>query len=158
MVFTVPGNKSSAKKTIDTMFQIRTFRYPQDYAEVYRLWEQSGPGVHLSPSDEPGEIENKLQRDPDLFLVAVSDDKIIGTVLGGFDGRRGMMYHLAVLKDYRHAGAGSALMLELEKRLVARGCIRYYLMVTEDNPDAIPFYEKRGCERMNITILGKNLA
>jgi ribosomal protein S18 acetylase RimI-like enzyme len=77
--------------------------------------------------------------------------------MGGFDGRRGLMYHLAVLPDYRKLGVGSLLMEELENRLRAKGCIRYYLLVTRDNPEAIRFYEKRGCERMDLYTYGKNL-
>jgi len=139
------------------MFQIRPFRYPQDFTEVFDLWQHSGPGVRISISDEPAELEKKLHRDPDLFLVATSAEKIIGSVMGGFDGRRGLMYHLAVLPDYRKLGVGSLLMEELENRLRAKGCIHYYLLVTRDNPEAIRFYEKRGCERMDLYTYGKNL-
>ena len=77
-------------------FSIREFHFPEDYDAARRLWEGAGPGIHIRRSDEPGEIQKKLQRDPDLFLVAEADGQLIGTVLGGFDGRRGMVYHLAV--------------------------------------------------------------
>ena len=53
-------------------------------------------GVHVGRSDTPAEIEKKLARDPDLFLVAECEQQIIGSVIGGYDGRRGMIYHLAV--------------------------------------------------------------
>jgi ribosomal protein S18 acetylase RimI-like enzyme len=140
------------------MIHIRTFQYPQDYAQVIDLWNLAGPGVRVSTSDEPIELEKKLQRDPDLFLVACSGDRIVGSVMGGFDGRRGMMYHLAVSGDYRQNGVGSALMEELEKRLRGKGCIRYYLMVTKDNPNARTFYEKRGCELMDLYVYAKNIS
>ncbi len=85
-------------------FKIREFRYPQDYPPVIELWNTAGPGIHVRRSDQPDEILKKLQRDPDLFLVAESEGEIIGSVLGGFDGRRGMMYHLAVKAEYRRRG------------------------------------------------------
>jgi ribosomal protein S18 acetylase RimI-like enzyme len=138
-------------------FTIREFNYPQDYAETYSLWQRAGDGIHLRRSDEPEEIARKLQRDADLFLVAVIDGRIVGTVLGGFDGRRGMMYHLAVEQGIQQQGIGAALMGELEQRLRARGCIRYYLLVTKDNTQAIQFYEKRGWKLMDLYAYGKDL-
>jgi ribosomal protein S18 acetylase RimI-like enzyme len=136
---------------------IRNFRFPDDYERVLELWQLAGDGIHVRRSDEPEEIQKKLQRDPDLFLLAEKDGCIIGTVLGGFDGRRGMVYHLAVDPNYRRQGIGEVLMQELERRLIQKGCIKYYLMVTRDNQDAIRFYEKRGWERMELFTYGKDL-
>lgn len=139
-------------------FTIRQFRYPADYPAVYALWQSAGAGIQLRRSDEPTEIEKKLQRDPDLFLVAEEGNRIIGAVLGGFDGRRGIVYHLAVAEDCRRRGLGKMLMDELEARLRARGCIRAYLLVTPENEVAMRFYEDEGWERMNLYIYGKDLA
>ncbi len=136
---------------------IREFIYPQDFDRVYGLWRNAGDGVHLRRSDEPEEIYKKLQRDPDLFLVADLDGEIVGSVIGGFDGRRGMMYHLAVAQEHRKQGIASLLVDELEKRLRLKGCIRYYLLVTRDNEPAIRFYEKRGWERMELFTYAKDL-
>ena len=143
---------------------LREFVFPDDYAEVIQLWETAGPGIHVRRSDRPEEIAKKLQRDPDLFLVAVAPAgdsagayTIVGSVLGGFDGRRGIMYHLAVSQDFRQRGVGALLMDELERRLRLKGCIKYYLLVTYDNVDAQRFYEKRGWERMELYIYGKDL-
>lgn len=137
---------------------IRTFNFTQDFESVLALWKTAGPGLHVRRSDEPEEILNKLQRDPDLFLVAELDGKIIGSVMGGFDGRRGMVYHLAVESTHRKLGIGSSLMCELEQRLKEKGCIRAYLLVTRDNTSAMHFYEEMGWERMDIYPYGKDLA
>ena len=136
---------------------IRQFIFPDDYQETYQLWKNAGAGIQLRQSDEPEEIKKKLQHDPDLFLVIEVDGKIVGSVLGGFDGRRGMMYHLAVDKAYRKQGIASLLVDELESRLRAKGCIRYYLLVTQDNQRAIRFYENRGWKRMDLYAYGKDL-
>lgn len=138
-------------------FLIREFRYHEDYPDVYALWQSAGPGIQIRRSDEPQEILKKLQRDPDLFLVAESGGKIIGCVIGGFDGRRGMMYHLAVAPDHRRLGVGDALMNELEARLRAKGCIKYYLLVKKENDQAIQFYERRNWVRMDLYTYGKDL-
>ncbi len=121
------------------------------------LWEHAGPGVHLGKSDTLDEIAKKVQRDPDLFLVAETGGRLIGTVIGGYDGRRGMIYHLAVASEYRQQGIGAALMEEVESRLKAKGCYKSYLLVVDGNDAAIKFYKKRGWQDMDVTILGKEL-
>ena len=138
-------------------FIIRTFRFPEDYPEVYALWQTAGPGIQVRKSDEPDEILKKLERDPDLFLVAENDRRIIGSVIGGFDGRRGMVYHLAVSDLFRQHGIGAALMAALEERLHNKGCIRYYLLVKKDNAPAIRFYENLGWQLMDLNIFGKDI-
>lgn len=136
---------------------IRTAVYPQDFPAILELWSQAGPGIHVGRSDQPQEIEKKLQRDPELFLLAELDGQPVGSVLGGFDGRRGMMYHLAVSPAHRRRGIGEALMAELEARLKAKGCLRYYLLVTHDNHESIDFYLKRGWENLPLYAFGKDL-
>ena len=137
---------------------IREFRFPDDYSQVENLWTSMEKGVSLGRSDTPDEIQKKLARDPDLFLVAEENEQIIGTVIGGFDGRRGLIYHLAVTASLRGQGIGSRLMDELESRLRAKGCIRCYLMVTTNNPEGMQYYEKHGWERMDFVVpYAKNL-
>lgn len=138
--------------------ELRVFELERDYEAVRDLWARSGPGVRLSRlSDSREEIAKKLARDPDLFLVAESDGHIVGAVLGGWDGRRGMVYHLAVDNAYRRQGIGLALMGELEARLAAKGCRKYYLLVAPDNLPARSFYQRFGFEEMPFLIMGKEI-
>jgi len=141
----------------DPSLLIRTFVFPDDYEQVYALWANAGPGIHLRRSDEPDEIRKKLQRDPDLFLLAELGGQLVGAVLGGFDGRRGFVYHLAVAEVFRKNGIGAALMDALEERLRLKGCLRNYLLVTNDNDGAMRFYESQGWSRMDIQIYAKDL-
>lgn len=136
---------------------IREYRAPDDYAAAVRLWNGVEKGIHIGPSDTADEIEKKLQRDPELFLVAEADGLLIGTVIGGFDGRRGLIYHLAVHASYRSQGVGSRLMDEVESRLRSKGCRRCYLFVTPHNEDAMRYYEKRGWILMNNLPYAKDL-
>jgi ribosomal protein S18 acetylase RimI-like enzyme len=137
---------------------IRQFQYPQDYQQVVDLWSSMERGVHLGRSDTPEEIEKKLARDPDLFLVAECENRIVGSVIGGFDGRRGMVYHLAVDGSFRKQGIGSRLMDEVEKRLRQKGCLKSYLLVVVDNQDVEAFYEKLGWQHMDkVHLFGKEL-
>jgi ribosomal protein S18 acetylase RimI-like enzyme len=138
--------------------KIRTFKFEQDMQKVLDLWTHAGPGVQLSRSDQTHEIRKKLKNDPDLFVVAELGDVLIGAVLGGYDGRRGMVYHLAVVNEYRNGGVGKVLMQELEDRLRSKGCLKYYLLVTKQNQEALGFYKKIGCQVMDMYLLGKEIA
>ena len=138
--------------------RIREFCFPADYESVFALWQSIERGVHTGRSDTPAEIEKKLNRDPDLFLVAEANGAIIGSVIGGYDGRRGLVYHLAVASGFRGMGVGSSLMDELESRLRAKGCLKCYLLVTADNPEAEIYYQQRGWQHMDsIRLYGKEL-
>lgn len=128
-----------------------------DYDSVYAIWQSAGPGVGIGFSDSRTEIAKKLLRDPELFLVAEDDRRIIGTVLGGYDGRRGLVYHLAVVPEYRHQGIGKMLMAEVERRLKEKGCQRCYLLVKHDAGDVIGFYHSLGWDTWDVTIMGKTL-
>jgi ribosomal protein S18 acetylase RimI-like enzyme len=151
------GTKNSPEQGTTSQIKLRTFNFSTDFNAIIDLWANAGPGIHLRRSDEPEEIQKKLQRDADLFLVAEVEDTIIGAVLGGFDGRRGMVYHLAVAETHRKQGIAVQLMQELENRLRVKGCIRSYLLVTADNLEAIRFYEGQNWKRMDLYAYGKDL-
>lgn len=123
-----------------------------------KLWASMEKGVSLGRSDTPEEIQKMLAHDPDMFLVAEENGQIIGTVIGGFDGRRGLIYHLAVTASSRGRGIGSRLMDAIETRLRTKGCLRCYLLVTSDNPEGMQYHEKHGWERMDgVVPFAKNL-
>lgn len=140
-----------------TVISIREFRYPEDYPRAVQLWREVGEGVRVGPSDSPTEIKKKLERDPDLFLVAEAGDNVVGTVIGGFDGRRGHVYHLAVAANFRRRGIGSQLMNEVERRLRSKGCLRCYLLVRPGNLGAQRHYEQLGWKEMDDHLYGKDL-
>ncbi len=123
---------------------IREFILTNDYDRTVTLWRGIEKGMNVGRSDTPEEIQKKLERDPDLFLVAEIDHEIIGTVIGAFDGRRGMIYHLAVHKDFRGQGIGAMLLTKVEQRLQSKGCIKCLLHVLDDNTEAIEFYKNQG--------------
>ncbi len=139
------------------MIRLREFTLA-DYDAVYALWQNAGPGLGIGRSDTREEIAKKLQCDPDLFLVAEGDGRIVGTVIGGYDGRRGLIYHLAVEEAHRQRGIGKLLMDEVERRMIAKGCLRAYLLVKRDNEDVIEFYRYLDWEAMDITIMAKTIA
>jgi ribosomal protein S18 acetylase RimI-like enzyme len=140
---------------METDWKVREFNYPVDYEQCALIWKNSGGGVAFSPSDTLEEIQKKVRCAPDLFLVAEIGQTIVGTVIGGFDGRRGMVYHLAVLPEYRGRGIASSLLVEVEKRIRAKGCIKIYLFMRPDHPELLDFYKKFGWDMVDVLVAAK---
>jgi N-acetylglutamate synthase-like GNAT family acetyltransferase len=100
------------------------------------------------------EIQRKLDRDPGLFLVAEEDGRVIGTGIGGFYGRSGVIYHLAVGPEMRSRGIARALMEQVETSLRNLGWMKACpLMIPDNLVDA--FYLKSGCSEMDVRIFSK---
>lgn len=113
-----------------------------DFAAVTALWEAAG--LHPSAADTPENLARKQQRDPELFLLAELDGRVVGTVMGSYDGRRGWINKLAVDPALRGQDIGGRLLAEAERRLVALGCPKVNLLIEPDNAGVVRYYERHG--------------
>ncbi|NQY96505.1 MAG: GNAT family acetyltransferase [Henriciella sp.] len=136
-------------------FKIRAYQ-ARDKAGVVTLWEEVFPGEaeRNKPEDV---IARKLTVQPDLFFVALHDDRIVGTVIAGFDGVRGWIHKLAVHPDFRRQGLASMLMQRAEDGLKEIGCPKVNLQVRAANAGVIAFYESLGFDVEDRASLGKAL-
>lgn len=136
---------------------IRLYKHPDDYLDARHVWESAGKGIHITFSDDIDEIGKLVERSPGLFFVAEMDGQIVGTVMGGFDGRRGLIYHLAVLPEYRHHKIGTSLMNKVEGELNRTGCTKVYLFILPDNLELVDFYKNLDYEQMAVIPFTKYL-
>ena len=114
-----------------------------DYPVAHVLWQRGD--LWMRPSDDPEATLLKLTRDPGLFLVARDGaGKVVGTVMGGWDGRRAYVYHLAVAPELRRQGVADALMDELEERFRALGALKAKLQILVENETSKAFFAHRG--------------
>lgn len=114
-----------------------------DYDAVIDLWRRS-EGVGLSTSDTRECIEAYLARNPGLSQVAVTEGRIVGAVLCGHDGRRGLIYHLAVDRACRGRGLGRRLVDRALSLLKEQGIEKAYIMVFDQNIEGRGFWETVG--------------
>src|SRR5438552_15299969 len=83
---------------------------------------------------------------------------IVGSVMGGWDGRRGWIYHLAVKPEHQRKGIGLGLVREVEKRLVAKGARKVNAQVYKWNEQSSEFFKAIGYESQpDLIMIGKQL-
>ncbi|MHA2035836.1 MAG: GNAT family N-acetyltransferase [Promethearchaeota archaeon] len=122
------------------------------YDEVLQLWRNAG--ISVGSSDSKVEIEKMFVRNPDLFLIGRIKEKIIAVVMGGFDGRRGYVHHLAVDPAYQKKGYGRKLMDKLSEILRQKGIHKVHLFIEKQNEEVIGFYKSVGWEiREDLTMM-----
>ena len=136
--------------------QIRNMR-KEDYSAVYALW-LSCKGMGLNNVDDTEEsIARFLERNPETNFVAVEDDRIIGVLMAGYDGRRGYIYHTAVREENRRQGVGEALVEAVLQAFRSVGISKAALVVFARNETGNAFWEKMGFTR-RTDIVYRNLA
>jgi ribosomal protein S18 acetylase RimI-like enzyme len=129
---------------------------PRDEAEVVSLWQEAFPND--PPRNEPSRvIRRKLGVQPQLFLVGSFDGRIVAAVIGGYDGFRGWVHHLAVAAAHRRRGFGRAMVAEVEVRLAALGCPKVNLQVRATNEEVVAFYRRLGYTIEDRISLGRVL-
>ncbi len=115
---------------------------PADFDTVIAMWNSIDR--HTALPDEPEYLQRFHDFSPDLFLVAEADGRIVGSVIGGWDGWRGHIARLVADPALRRKGIARRLVSEIELRLRAKGARRIYALVDRRSPPAMPFWEAAG--------------
>ena len=130
----------------------------RDIQKVRDLWQSVN--IELTYSDKYEELERMIKHNPKLCLCLVLEkeeekkEEIIGAVLGGFDGRRGWVHHLAVNPIYQRKKYGNFIMQELLQRFKDMGVVKLKLEVFKSNSGVINFYKKLGWDhRTDLTTM-----
>ena len=134
-------------------FSVMTYQ-DSHFSGVETLWREA------FPNDSPrnfaaNAIPKKITFQPDLFVVALEDGLVIGSVLAGYDGYRGWLNRVAVLKSYQRRGVGAALVREIEARLKSLGCAKINLQIRGSNEKVAGFYRAMGYEVEDRISMGK---
>ncbi len=129
-----------------------------DYEAAYALW-QSMEGIGLSEADEKKNIAQYLARNPGLSFVAEEDGMLVGALLGGSDGRRGFLNHLAVALSHRRAGIGRDLVERSLAALAGLGLRKCHIFVLARNRAGRRFWKKIGWqERTTLLVMSQDVA
>ncbi len=118
-----------------------------ELAAVLGLWQTAGSTP--SPLDTVPALQQLYRKDRDAILVAEAAGRIVGTVVGGWDGWRGNIYRLAVLPDNRRRGIGRALVEEIERRIDKKGARKISICVVHEQDSAVLFWNAMGAAGYN---------
>jgi ribosomal protein S18 acetylase RimI-like enzyme len=137
--------------------KIREFRHT-DYDGAAELWRKT-ENIGMSSAAAEENIRDFLERNPANSFVAVAEGKIAGTVLGGHDGRRGYLYHLAVDPGYRNSGIGKKMAAAATDRLRSLGIGKCHIMIYKKNAFGRKIWRRLGWElRRDVDIMSLQLS
>ena len=136
-------------------FQISPYG-AEHFEGVKMLWREA------FPDDPPWNaaqvaVPAKLAVQPELFLIAVDGDIVIGSIMAGYDGHRGWLYAVAVLNSHRRRGVGAAMVRDAEDRLRSMGCHKINLQVRASNAAVVEFYKRLGYAIEERVSMGKRI-
>lgn len=133
---------------------IREFKI-KDYDDVLFLWDNAKLPYRPKGRDSRTRIEGELKRGNAIFLVAEADGRLIGTVLGTHDGRKGWINRLAVDETFRKQNIARRLVAEAENRLLKLGIDVIACLIEEENTDSMQVFERLGYDRGPVTYFSK---
>jgi len=127
----------------------------KDYKEVAEIWEKVGLAAKSESTKDVFIEQQKVAKD--LFLVYEIDKKVVGTVIGGWDGWRAWIYRIAVDPKHQRNGIASKLIAEVTRRLSAKGGKKFRALIVSDNTASKSMFKSLGFSiHENILIVAKN--
>ena len=132
-----------------------------DYEAILALWNSSAMSRRaLNPVDDSREgIEHYLLRNPNTCFLAEQDGTILGVILSGHDGRRGIIHHLCIHPEARRRKIAGTLVARAEEALQREGIQKIFCLVFTDNDSANAFWEHCGySKRTNLNYRNKSLS
>jgi ribosomal protein S18 acetylase RimI-like enzyme len=123
-------------------FAIRPMKLA-DHGAVHRIWRKA-KGICVVEDDSRSGIHLYLSRNPGLCFVATVDERIVGTVLCGHDGRRAILRHLAVIPEFRKQGIGSSLVDRCLRALARQRISKCNIFVMDGNIPGMRFWRRLG--------------
>jgi GNAT superfamily N-acetyltransferase len=139
------GGRSFSETTMPVQQAARPLIRPcriEEIEALLALWRQAAATPAVPDTAEA--VQQAITASPAHVLVAEIDGRIVGSIIGAFDGWRGNLYRLAVHPDYRRRGIARALVVEVEQRLAQDGARRITALVERDCPWATGFWEAAG--------------
>lgn len=121
-----------------------------DAERVVRFWNQSG--ASMGPLDSVEQVRGAITHPAARLLLAEGDGRLVGTLLGTFDGWRGNMYRLVVHPDWRRQGIAGQLVKRMEQFFNECGARRITVLIEVDRPWAVEFWTAVGYPRDHHTV------
>jgi len=117
-------------------------RHP-DIGAVLDVWEEARSSAASTP-DTAESVARLIEHTADALLVAECQGQVVGVLVAGWDGWRGNMYRLAVLRRFRRRGIARDLVEAGHDRLRAKGALRVTALVAKGEEEADALWRSSG--------------
>ncbi|MBT4035464.1 MAG: GNAT family N-acetyltransferase [Candidatus Marinimicrobia bacterium] len=125
---------------------------PGDHQTLHKIWKNTA-GLTIRKADSFEGFTAFLKRNPGLSFVVESQDRILGGILGGHDGRFGSIHHLVVLPEFRNQGIGKKLVSLSLERIESAGIEKCHIFINKDNRAGVNFWKNLDwVERIELTM------
>ena len=104
-------------------------------------------GASMGNTDNADCVRSAIVYSRAVMLLAKDEGRIVGTLLGTFDGWRGHMYRLVVDAAQRRRGIATSLVREMEQLFMEWGVKRVNGLVERERPWAAAFWTAVGYPR-----------
>jgi len=115
-----------------------------DYDQIVALWKHAGLPFKPSGRDRRSAVQVQMAKNPDFFLGAFEDNRLVGVVVATSDGRKGWINRLAVDPDFRCMGVAEKLISEAENVLHKHGIRMFCALIDDDNKGSKQLFKKCG--------------
>ena len=126
--------------------RVRDF-HDDDLDQVVRVWEESRTSERRAVHGLAEVLA--AVREEGVAVVAVVGEVVVGAAVARVSGDRGWVVLLALANDWRGQGLGSAMLTELEKRLMGGGVHRLSALLSE-NDAGVKAFHNCGYERRDL--------
>ena len=116
----------------------------EDYDDMVSIWEASGLPYKPRGRDSREEIERQMEESGDLFIGAEVNGRLVGVVIGSWDGRKGWINRIAVLPEFQGRGIAKMLVGACEDALRSRGARIFAMLIEEGNEPSFRMAERLG--------------
>ena len=116
----------------------------KDYDSLITLWNDAQLPFKPKGRDKRDKIEYELKQGRDIFLVAEINGKLVGSVFGTHDGRKGWINRLAVSPEFQRQNIAKKLIAEVEDRFSEIGIDIVACLIEDWNTKSLQVFEKLG--------------
>lgn len=117
-----------------------------DYDEIVKLWSTAQLPHKPRGRDSEQAMALEMKANPDFFLGAFEQGRLVGTVVISCDLRKGWINRLAVHPAFRNRGIAKALIDESERILRKRGVRIFCVLIESPNVESKELFRKVGYE------------
>ncbi len=115
----------------------------EDYDSMMKLWKRAGLQFRPRGRDSREMIKQQMRGSPDLFIGAFHQGKLVGIVIGSYDGRmKGWINRLAVDPEHRRKRIAQQLVDAAEKALEKHGATIFCALIETPNEESLGLFQK----------------